>query len=149
MVWGGISEHHRTPLYHVQGNMNALVYRDQILRPLVVRALQQIGPNAVFQDDNATPHRARLVDTFLQQSNINRMNWPANSPDLNPIEHVWDMLDRRVRDRQQPPATLQQLLGLLQQEWQAIPQRDLANLIHSMRRRCNECRQNRGGITHY
>ena len=149
MVWGGISEHHRTPLYHVHGNMNAQVYRDQILAPLVVPTLQQIGPNAILQDDNATPHRARLVDTFLRQSNITRMDWPANSPDLNPIEHVWDMLDRRVRSNHPPPGNLQQLLGLLQLEWQAIPQRNLANLIHSMRGRCDECRTNRGGFTHY
>lgn len=149
MVWAGISEHHRTPLYHVRGNLNALVYRDQILRPQVLPMLRQIGPHAVLQDDNAPPHRARLVDAFLQQVQINRMDWPANSPDMNPIEHAWDMLGRRVRENHAPPANLQQLLVLLQQEWQAIPQANLANIVHSMRDRCNECRQNRGGYTHY
>ena len=149
MVWAGINMHHRTPLYHVQGNLNGHVYRDQILRPLVVPMLRQIGPRAVLQDDNAPPHRARLVDAFLQQAQINRMDWPANSPDMNPIEHAWDMLGRRVRENHAPPANLQQLLVLLQHEWQAIPQADLANLINSMRGRCNECRQNRGGYTHY
>ena len=149
MVWAGISEHHRTPLYHVQGNLNGQVYRDQILRPLAVPMLRQIGPGAVLQDDNAPPHRARLVNAFLQQQQVVRMNWPACSPDMNPIEHAWDLLGRRVRENHAPPANLQQLLGLLQQEWQAIPQADLANLIHSMRARCNECHQNRGSYTHY
>ena len=54
---------------------------------IVVPAQQQVGPKAVFQDDNATPHSARLVDTFLRQSKVNRMDWPASSPDLKPIEH--------------------------------------------------------------
>ncbi|KAK7091284.1 hypothetical protein V1264_008988 [Littorina saxatilis] len=77
------------------------------------------------------------------------MDWPANSPDMNPIEHAWDMLGRRVRENHAPPANLQQLLVLFQQEWQAIPQADLVTIVHSMRDRCNECRQNRGGYTHY
>lgn len=149
MIWGGISEHHRTPLYHVQGMLNAQGYRDQILRPLVLPALQQMGPLAVLQDDNATPHRARLVNTFLQQTQVHHMDWPSNSPDLNPIEHLWDRLDRGIRRNHPPPRDLQHLLGLLQAEWQAIPQRDIANLIQSMRHRCLECRATRGGHTHY
>ena len=83
MVWEGFSLHHRTPLYHVQGNLNGLRYRDEILRPLAVPTLQQIGPMAVYQDDNARQHRARVVNDFLQQSGVNRMEWPACSPDLN------------------------------------------------------------------
>ncbi|KAK7103589.1 hypothetical protein V1264_018458 [Littorina saxatilis] len=85
MVWGAFSLHHRTPLFHVQGNLTGLRYRDEILRPLAVPTLQQMGPQAVYQDDNARPHRARVVNDFLQQSGVNRMEWPACSPDLNPI----------------------------------------------------------------
>ena len=92
MVWAGFSAHHRTPLHHVQGNLNGQRYRDEILKPLVVPALQQIGQQAVLQDDNARPHRARVVNTFLQQAGVNRMDWPACSPDLNPIENLWGPL---------------------------------------------------------
>ena len=149
MVWAGISEHHRTPLYYVQGNLNAHVYRDQILRPLVAPMQRQIGPHPVLQDGNAPPHRARFMGAFLQQAQFNRMDWPTNSPDMNPIKHAWDMLGRRVRENHAPPANLQQLFVLLQHQWQAIPQADLMNLVHSMRGRCNECRKKRGGYTHY
>ena len=119
MVWSGFSAHHRTPLHHVQGNLNGQRYRDEILRPHAVPMLRQ---GAVYQDDNARPHRADLVDDFLARSGVVRMDWPACSPDLNPIENFGDHLERQVRENHPPPATLPALLGLLQQEWLANPQ---------------------------
>lgn len=149
MVWGGFSLHHRTPLHLVQGNLTGVRYMEEIVRPLVLPALQQMRPGAVFQDDNARPHRARVVQDYLQASGINRMDWPACSPDLNPIENLWDELERRIKANHPPPRNAQHLFDQLQAEWQALPQRVITNLIHSMRRRCVECRENRGGHTHY
>ena len=59
MVWGAFSLNHRTPLYHIQGNLNAVRYWDEIQRPLAVPDLRQMGPQAIYQNDNATSHRAR------------------------------------------------------------------------------------------
>ena len=92
-------------MYHVQRNLTAQRYRDEILVPLAVPLLRQIGPQAVLQDDNTRPHRARLADNFLQQVRVTRMDWAACSPDLNPIENLWDLLERRVRSRKPPTAT--------------------------------------------
>ncbi|GFX58449.1 transposable element Tcb2 transposase [Trichonephila clavipes] len=58
-------------------------------------------------DDNCRPHRANLVEDFLFEEGIVRMEWPACSPNMNLIEHVWDALGRRVAVRQSPPQTLQ------------------------------------------
>lgn len=149
MVWGAFHLRHRTPLYHVDGNLTGLRYRDEILAPLVLPTLQQLGPQAIFQDDNATPHRARVVNDYLQQAGVVRLEWPACSPDLNPIEHAWDELDRRVRANHPPPRDLQHLLQMLHAEWQAIPQQFFVKLLNSMRTRCAECQRNRGGHTHY
>ena len=149
MVWGGINHHHRTPLYRVDGNLTGIRYRDEILRPLVIPALQAIGPNAVFMDDNAPCHRSRIVNNFIQANNVTRMVWPALSPDMNPIEHVWDILGRRLRENHPPAANRDALFRQLQQEWQQIPQAELRRLLRSMGRRCQACINANGGHTRY
>ncbi|GFV54854.1 transposable element Tcb2 transposase [Trichonephila clavipes] len=83
-------------------------------------------------DDNSRPHRANLVEDFLFEEGIVRMEWPACSPDMNPIEHVWDALGRRVAGRQPPPQTLQELERALLEEWDRIPQLMINSLIDSM-----------------
>lgn len=149
MVWGGFSLHHRTPLHRVQGNLTGVAYRDDILRPIAVPALQAMGPGSILLDDNAPPHRARVVQNFLQQQQVVRMDWPSQSPDLNPIEHVWDVLGRRLHANHPPPPNLNFLFRNLQQEWQAIPQNTLQTLVRSMRQRCIDCINARGGHTRY
>lgn len=149
MVWGGFSLNHRTPLHRVEGRLTGVAYRDTILRPLVLPALQAVGPGAQFQDDNAPCHRAAVVNRFLEEQQVTRMDWPARSPDMNPIEHLWDVLGRRVRAHDPPATTLDDLFHLLQQEWQAVPQDTLRRLVHSMRRRCEACFNVNGGHTRY
>ncbi|GFX96933.1 transposable element Tcb2 transposase [Trichonephila clavipes] len=63
------------------------------------------------------------------------MEWPANSPDMNPIEHVWDALGRRVAGHQPPPQTLQELERAFLEEWDRIPQLVINSLIDSMPQR--------------
>ena len=67
--------------------------------PVVVPYIQTMEPGALLQDDNARPHRARIMDAYLQQQHITRIDWPACSPDINPIEHVWDKLGKAVQAR--------------------------------------------------
>ena len=85
-------------------------------------ALQAMGPGDILQDDNARPHRAPVVNDFLQQQQVAGIDWPARSPDLNPIEHLWDALGQLIRGNHPPAANLGSLFQLLQQEWHAIPQ---------------------------
>ncbi|GFV01403.1 DDE_3 domain-containing protein [Trichonephila clavipes] len=62
-----------------------------------------MGAEFLFMEDNARPHQANIVYECLQSDDITCMDWPAYSPDLKPIEHVWDMLGRRIAARQPSP----------------------------------------------
>ncbi|GFS87517.1 transposable element Tcb2 transposase [Trichonephila clavipes] len=100
LVYGGYSIDGRTDLYIIRdGPLTACRYRDEILRPIVVPYAAAIGDDFILMDDNCRPHRANLVEGFLFEEGIVRMEWPAFSPDMNPIEHVWDALRRRVAGR--------------------------------------------------
>ncbi|GFU85792.1 transposable element Tcb1 transposase [Trichonephila clavipes] len=88
LVWGGIILGYRSDL-HVQSVMMAgHIYRDFILEQHVCLFRVAMGAEFLFMDDNARPHRANIVDECLQSEDITRIDWPAYSPGLNPIEHV-------------------------------------------------------------
>ena len=92
-----------------------------------------------FQDDNARSHRAHVVLNHLQTRGIQSLPWPSMSPDISPIEHVWDILGRRVQGHVPAPRNLQELANVLQEEWHRIPQNDIRLFVGSMRRRCVAC----------
>ena len=143
MIWGGISVRSRTELLVLNGTLTDQRYINEVLQPVVLPFVQQ--HHVVLQDDNARPHRARIVQQFLQQNNVDHLDWPARSPDLSQIEHVWDFLGQRVPR----PRTLQALGAALQEEWRRIPQLQIVRLIRSMRRRCVACIDATGGHTRY
>ncbi|GFX49163.1 transposable element Tc3 transposase [Trichonephila clavipes] len=136
LVWGGIILGSRTDLHVQSVTMTGHIYRDVILEQHVRLFRGTTGAEFLFMGDNARPHRA---DEYLQSEDITRMDWPAYSPDLNAIEHVWDMLGRRITARQSPPTCLPELRWALLEEWCNIPQDQIDNLILSMSRRCKAC----------
>jgi hypothetical protein len=89
-----------------------------------------------IMDNNARPHRARIVSDYLRQESIDSIPWPAMSPDMNPIEHLWDDIGRKINDHVPACQNLQELCDALVQEWQSIPLRTLRHLVQSMRRTC-------------
>jgi transposase len=148
MIWGGISTRFRTQALIIVGNLNAQRYRDDVLTPEVLPFLVA-HPNMTFMQDNATPHTAIATRQHLQNANVNVLDWPAKSPDLNPIEHLWDNLDKKLRQRRQQPGNVQQLRQALVAEWNAIHQPDIGTLVNSMRRRCQAVIDAQGGHTRY
>ncbi|GFU87993.1 transposable element Tcb2 transposase [Trichonephila clavipes] len=104
LVWGGIMLNGRTELHIFdRGSVTGDRYCEEVLLPHVRLFRGAIGPDFIFMDDNARPHRTLAVEELLESENITRMDWPAYSPDLNPIEHVWDALGRRIAARLHHP----------------------------------------------
>ena len=108
MVWGGITSRHKTGLVVVQGNLTAQRYIDQIITPEVIPFIRANDP-MILQQDNARPHAANLTLQHLNTNQIALLPWPSKSPDLNPIEHLWDEIERRLKKRQHVLATVGRL----------------------------------------
>ncbi len=115
MVWAGASYGQRTQVHFIDGILNAQRYREEILKPIVVPFIHD--HHLMLQHDNARPHAARICTQFLEAENIPVLAWPAYSPDMSPIEHVWDALNRRIRQRVPVPANIQQLRTSIEEEW--------------------------------
>ncbi|GFU22863.1 transposable element Tcb2 transposase [Trichonephila clavipes] len=145
LVWGGIMLVSRIDLHIFDaGSVNGTRYCNEILLPYVRLFRGAMGLQFLFMDDNAPCHRTVAVEQLLESEDIERMDSPARSPDLNPIEHVWDFLGRRLAARTLPPVTIWELRLALQDEWAAMPQQLIDTLILSMGRRCETCLAVRG-----
>ncbi|UYV66550.1 Transposase [Cordylochernes scorpioides] len=145
MVWGAFAYDSRSPLFRIQGTMTAQRYVDDVLRPVTLPYLQGV-PNALYQQDNARPHTARISQQALQD--VQMLPWPPYSPDLSPIEHVWDIIGRRLHALPQPRSE-GELWQMVEREWRAIPQDAFRTLIDSLPRRVAACIAVRGGPTCY
>ncbi|GFU06927.1 transposable element Tcb2 transposase [Trichonephila clavipes] len=141
-VWGAISWDTQSSLVVLQGTLTARRYVDDILTPIVLPMISS-RPGAIYQQDNARPHTARLSQQCLQGYDV--LPWPARSPDLSPIDHIWDALGRQL----QPSRDTGELTAQMQRLWQDLPQGVISDLIESMPRRISACIAARGGFTTY
>ncbi|KFM75156.1 Transposable element Tcb2 transposase, partial [Stegodyphus mimosarum] len=126
MVWGAIAYNTRSPLVLFRGTMTAQQYVHEILQ-LHVLPLMQWLPGAIFQQDNTRPHTAGVSQDCPRT--ITNLPWPARSPDLSPIEHIWDHLGPQVGH----PTSLNELEARLQQIWNEMSQDIKQNLYNTLR----------------
>jgi len=148
MVWGGIFGDCKTPLVRVDGKMGAQEYIDQILTNSVVPFLKDNRQIGCFMHDNAPPHRALITRAFLAENNIPTLDWPSVSPDLNPIENLWGIMKRQLKNSEletNPDALFLKLTDI----WDNIPAKIVKNLTQSMLRRLAAVRAAHGGYTKY
>ena len=114
----------------------------------VVRAAT--GKATIFQQDNAPIHTARVTREWLEvEKKIKTMDWPANSPDLNPIENIWKLLKDKVQKRKVFPRTVAELKTALKEEWEAFDVSIIENIVASMPRRIEAVLKAKGGPTKY
>ncbi len=133
MVWGCMSACGMGSLHIWKGTINAERYiqvLEQHMLPSRRRLFQ--GRPCIFQHDNARPHTASITTSWLRRRRIRVLKWPACSPDLSPIENIWRIIKRKMRQR---PKTVEQLEACIRQEWDNIPIPKLEQLVSSVPRR--------------
>jgi len=134
------------PLVKVEGKMNRLDYikiLEEHLLPLIDRDFN--GRGYLFQDNNAPIHTAKDVKDWILNNNVKVLpNWPSQSPDLNPIEHLWSELERQIRRCPKNMKNFNELESALQEEWSKITNDVLMKLIESMPRRIEAVIENNG-----
>ncbi|GFX78366.1 transposable element Tcb1 transposase [Trichonephila clavipes] len=133
MVWGGIGYHSCTPLVCIAGTLNSQRYISEVLEPVVLPYLQGLA-TAIFQQDNAQPHVARIVQRFFVNHQIELLPWPSRSPDLSPIENMWSMVAQGLTQITLPAATPDQLWQRVEAAWSAVPEEHIQSLFESMLR---------------
>jgi transposase len=128
-----------------------VISTSDVLQPVGVPHFDNhpLATRPVYMDDNARPHHSRAVTAYLQSEGVTSVPWPAMSPDLNPTEHIWDMLGRRIHARDSPVQSIRQLEAALHREWQQLSQQDIRCLTGGMRCRVEAVIQARGGYTRY
>lgn len=151
MVWGSMSYDGVGPLITVQGSVTGRKYRQilqQNLLPLVAER-QRRRLQTILQDDNAPVHRANVVTAWKTKNNVTTLEWPAQSPDLNPIENLWMVLKRAISSRSPSPQTVADLQVVIQEEWKKIPKGDVQKLVESMPKRALDVIKANGFATKY
>lgn len=151
MIWSVISGKGTGRLYVVEGTMKQDQYK-KVLQERLIPQLQEWFPNGepfVFMQDGAPCHTARSVKTFLQLNNIPLLSWPGNSPDMNPIENVWELVKREVA--KEAITTKTRLIEKIIHVWNHHPrmQETVQECINSMPRRIKALIAAKGGSTKY
>ena len=151
MMWGCMSWDGVGYACKIDGKMDANLYVS-ILDDELTNSLEYWGKNGeevVFQQDNDPKHTSRKAKEWLQSQDFETMIWPAQSPDLNPIEHLWGHLKKRMGEYEEAPKGITELWERVQVEWEKIGAGVCQNLIESMPRRVEAVLKAKGGYTKY
>lgn len=148
MVWGCFSGQGLGPLQKIDGIMDRFLYKDILENVMVPYAEWNMPLSWHFQHDNDPKHTSKFVKDWLADQNIDVIRWPAQSPDLNPIENLWEIVDRGV-NRDAVYGDKNKLFEAVERAWSAIPKKIIDNLIGSMNKRCADVIKNKGYATKY
>jgi transposase len=143
MMWGCFCANGIGNLHQIHGNMDAKMYKNILIyqmRPIA----KKLFPNGdfIFQHDNCKTHTANIIKKYLKSQKIQTLDWPAQSPDLNPIENLWKIIKEKVGNKN--PTNIDEYYQILLNEWKNIDSNLLKKLIATMPKRCNDVIKNKG-----
>lgn len=150
MVWGCFAGENVGDLKKIEGIMDKKVYHKILQYNAIPSGLRLIGEGFHFQQDNDPKHTSHFCNDYLQKKEeagkLRRMIWPPQSPDLNPIELVWDELDRKLRESQDGRRNKTEMWECLKKNWENISDTFLAKLINRMPRICEAVIKSKGNF---
>lgn len=149
MVWAGFCYNGQVGLKFLSGTQKSEHYQDTLRTHLLPVGELLGGPKWIFQHDNASIHGSSSTKTFLSCNNVSVMDWPALSPDLNPIENVWGILTRQVFQNGTQYFVLNDLKKAIEKAWYNLDVKLLQHLVLSMENRVFEVIRKNGNCINY
>ena len=151
MVWGSMTAHGPGSLRHIEGRLDSELYcriiEDELPRTIEKYRMDQ--GDVIFQHDNDPKHTARRTVKWLQDHQLKVLQWPAQSPDLNPIEHLWDLVKRKLAKHEDIPRGVNEFWQRIEREWETITTAECLKLVESMPNRVAAVLKAKGGHTKY
>jgi transposase len=149
MIWGAFSCAGTLPLAWITSTMKSQDYVDMLETSLVEHAEHLMGPEFIFQHDNAAVHTSKLTKNWFIEKDIEVFEWPSISPDMNPIENLWGIVASKVYGHGRQFVTVESLKKAIQEAWMKIKSETIQKLISSMPRRLLSIIESKGGSTKY
>ena len=151
MIWGCMTWNGVGAICHIIGTMDSDLYLQILQRNLekTFRFRELKKEEIIFQQDNDPKHTAKKVKKYFEEENLQVLDWPSQSPDLNPIEHLWAELKKRLKALKQCPTSITELAKTVFEVWVRIEDEICQNLISSMPRRIASVLEAKGGYTKY
>lgn len=147
-VWGCFSAQGVESLYQINGIMTGAMYRE-ILKNQMAPVLRRLGADFKFQQDNDPKHKSKVVQRYLSNAKFTVLDWPSQSPDLNPIENLWGQIKQQLRKLPVGPKSLDGIYAFVKREWESLERDYLLTLVHSMPSRIEAVIKNKGYATKY
>jgi len=149
MVWAFIGYEKKGDIGFLPKKVNSQCYNQLLEQQKREFTVLEDGEPAIFQQDNAPVHTARIINEFFLANKIGTMDWPALSPDLNIIENVWGLLARFVYPDGKQYSSVEELKRAILHAWEAIPQEKIQKLYDSLPNRMLQVIQAKGKSTTY
>ena len=148
MFWGSMTWHAYGPIIDLEGSQNQTTYK-QLLTDVVLPEFDASAVDLFFQQGNAPCHTALSVRAFMDKEGLDVIDWPPQSPDLSPIEVLWNVLKMKMKARHPRPRTRQSIIDTIKEIWLELEDGTRKKLCMAFRDRLSECIKNKGHLTRF